>query len=51
VVYFDKESNLPIRVECYDWPHRAGEAGELVEVYSYVNLKLNVGLADEVFSH
>jgi hypothetical protein len=51
VVYFDKESNLPIRVECYDWPRRAGEAGEQVEVYNYVNLKLNVGLSDDVFNH
>jgi hypothetical protein len=51
VVYFDRESNLPIRVECYDWPRRPGEAGELVEVYSYLNLKLNVGLTDDVFNH
>ncbi len=51
VVYFDKELGLPIRVECYDWPRLAGEAGELVEVYSYVNLKLNVGLPEDVFHH
>jgi hypothetical protein len=51
VLYFDKETNLPVRTECYDWPRRAGEAGELAEVYSYVNLKLNVGLGDDVFDH
>ena len=51
VVYFDKETHLPIRVECYGWPKQAGEAGELAEVFSYVNLRLNVGLGDEVFNH
>jgi hypothetical protein len=51
VVYFDKETRLPVRTECYDWPKNAGEKGELVEVYSYVNVKLNVGLEDDVFDH
>jgi hypothetical protein len=51
VVYFDKETHLPIRVECYDWPRRPGDAGEALEVYSYVNMRLNVGLGDEVFNH
>jgi hypothetical protein len=49
VVYFDREHGLPIRVENYDWPKKPGEPAELVESYSYVNLKLNVGLADEAF--
>ena len=51
VVFFDKETHLPIRVECYDWPAKDGDAGELVEVFSYVNLRLNVGVGDEVFDH
>jgi hypothetical protein len=52
VVYFDKETHLPIRVEAYDWPRQGGNAdGELMEVYSYVNLKLNVGLNDETFNY
>jgi hypothetical protein len=50
VTFFDKETKLPIRVECYDWPQREGAAPELVEVYSYVNMKLNVGLGDDVFN-
>jgi hypothetical protein len=49
VVYFDKETRLPIRVECYDWPQDAGERGELLECYSYAHLRLNVGLGDDVF--
>jgi hypothetical protein len=51
VVYFDKETHLPIRVECYEWPTKEGEPGALAEVFSYVNLRLNVGLGNEVFDH
>jgi hypothetical protein len=51
VIFFDKENHLPIRAECYDWPAQKGEPGELIDVYSFVNLRLNVGLDDEVFTH
>jgi hypothetical protein len=51
VIYFDKELAVPIRVELYDWP-RAGSppGGDLIEMYSYLNLKLNVNLPDSVFN-
>jgi hypothetical protein len=50
VLYLDKESKLPIRNENYDWP-RAGSlaGGELLEVYSYVDLRFNVGLTNRDF--
>jgi hypothetical protein len=51
VVYFDKETHLPIRLEFYDWPRQAGDTGQLVEVYSFANMRLNVGLGDDVFNH
>ena len=52
VLYFDKETNLPIRIEAYDWPRPGGSPdGELMEVYSYVNLRFNVGLGDEAFNY
>lgn len=51
VVYFDKETHLPIRLEFYDWPRQTGDTGQLVEVYSFANMRLNVGLGDEVFNH
>ncbi len=51
VVYFDKETHLPIRLEFYDWPRQQGEPGQLVEVYSFANMRINVGLGDEVFNH
>jgi len=50
VIFFDKETKLPVRVECYDWPEKEGAKPELLEVYSYANMKLNVGLTDDVFN-
>jgi hypothetical protein len=52
VVYFDKEWHLPVRVENYDWPRQGGSPeGELVECYSYANLRFNTGLNDLAFNH
>src|SRR5262249_51407551 len=48
-LYIDPEHGLPIRFEAYDWPRHPGAAPELVEEYSYVGLKLNVGLHDHDF--
>ena len=52
VVYFDKELKLPVRVEVYDWPKPNGNPnGELLECYSYTNLKFNLGLTDAAFEN
>jgi hypothetical protein len=52
VLYFDKQTHLPVRVEAYDWPHRGGDPnGDLMESYSYVNLQFNTGLRDDDFRH
>ena len=45
-LYIDQEHGVPIRFEAYDWPRRSGAPAELVEEYSYLDLKLNVGLRD-----
>ncbi len=51
VLYFDKENRLPIRLENYDWPRPGGDAnGDLLESYSYVDLRLNVGVSEETFN-
>jgi hypothetical protein len=50
VVYFDQKTNLPIRVENYDWPKTPGSEGELIEMFSYVNMRLNVAIPDSVFN-
>ena len=47
-VYIDKEHNLPIRFEAYDWP-KNGKPPELVEEYTYSDLKINVGLSARDF--
>jgi hypothetical protein len=50
VVYFDKGMKLPVRFEAYDWPAAGGNPqGELLECYSYIDLKFNVGLTDAAF--
>ena len=49
VLYLDKDSKLPIRNENYDWPRAGAPQGELLEVYSYVNLRFNVGLTNRDF--
>jgi hypothetical protein len=44
-VFFDKEHGLPIRFEGYDWPRRGSSPdGELIEVYTYRDLKFNIAL-------
>jgi hypothetical protein len=48
-VYIDRELGLPIRFEAYDWPQAPGRPPELVEEYTYLNLRLNVGLRDHDF--
>ena len=45
-LFIDSELNLPIRFEGYDWPREPAAPAELAEEYSYIDLKLNVGLGD-----
>ncbi len=47
--YVDKELGLPIRFEAYDWPKRPGAEPELIEEYTYMSLRVNVGLKDRDF--
>lgn len=48
-IFVDKEYNLPIRYESYDWPKEKGGVPELMEEYTYLNLKLNNGFTDADF--
>ncbi|MEN6449873.1 MAG: DUF1571 domain-containing protein [Thermoguttaceae bacterium] len=48
-IFVDKEWNLPIRYASYDWPHEKGGKPELMEEYTYLNLKLNNGFTDADF--
>jgi hypothetical protein len=49
VVFVDKETKLPVRLECYDQPKSGTAAGDLLESYSYSGVKYNVGVADAAF--
>ena len=48
-IFVDKELNLPIRYESFDWPKTPGGKPELLEEYTYLNLKLNNGFTDADF--
>ena len=48
-VFIDDALNLPIRYVAYDWPSDPNASLEVLEEYTYLNLKLNVGLTDEDF--
>ncbi|MHB1557488.1 MAG: DUF1571 domain-containing protein [Isosphaeraceae bacterium] len=45
-LFVDQNLGLPVRFEAYDWPSSAQAAPELLEEYTYSDLKLNVGLRD-----
>ncbi len=45
-LYIDRELGLPIRFEAYDWPTDPRATPDLVEEYTYSDLKLNIGLRD-----
>ncbi|HEV3262669.1 MAG TPA: DUF1571 domain-containing protein [Gemmataceae bacterium] len=52
VLCLDKATLLPVRVEAYDWPRPDGpRGGDLIECYSYLKLRPNVGLGDDAFDH
>jgi hypothetical protein len=48
-IFVDDGLNIPVRYEAYDWPKNPGGQPELIEEYTYLNLKLNVGLTDADF--
>ena len=48
-VFVDKELDLPIRYESFDWPKEVGGAPQLMEEYTYLKLKLNNGFTDADF--
>jgi hypothetical protein len=51
-IFIDDELQLPIRYEAYTWPKEPGKQvgeDELLEEYTYTNLKLNNGFTDADF--
>ena len=48
-VFIDKQWNLPLRYEQYDWSGETADKPLLMEQYTYVDLKLNNGFTDADF--
>lgn len=48
-IYLDEERQIPLRYVAYLWPDKPGAAPPLEEEYTYVDVKLNVGLSDADF--
>ncbi|TWU39921.1 hypothetical protein Q31b_32370 [Novipirellula aureliae] len=48
-VFMDDAHNIPIRYVAYDWPSRPGGELNVIEEYTYLDVKVNVGLTDADF--
>jgi outer membrane lipoprotein-sorting protein len=49
LVFVDDELNIPIRYEAYDWAAAPGGPPQLLEEYTYTDVKLNNGFTDADF--
>lgn len=50
-IFVDNEYQVPVRYAAYVWPTTPGGEAPLLEEYTYLNMKLNVGLKDIDFDH
>jgi hypothetical protein len=48
-IYVDDQWYMPIRYEAYDWPVQQGGQPQLLEEYTYLNVKINNGYTDADF--
>jgi hypothetical protein len=48
-IFIDDEHQVPIRYAAFGFPQKPGENLPVLEEYTYLNLKLNVGLTDKDF--
>ncbi|WP_419194638.1 DUF1571 domain-containing protein [Novipirellula herctigrandis] len=49
-VFMDDVVNVPIRYVAYDWPQKPGGPLNVLEEYTYLDIKVNVGLTDADFN-
>ena len=49
-VYIDKELKMPIRYQAHIWPKPGSTKPQLLEEYTYLNVKVNQGFTDIDFS-
>jgi hypothetical protein len=50
-IFIDDELQVPVRYAAYDFPTTPGGKPQVIEEYTYLNIKLNVGLTDRDFDH
>ena len=50
-IFIDDELQVPIRYAAYSWPKTEGGKPQILEEYTYMNMKINVGLTDADFVH
>lgn len=48
-IFVDDDMNIPTRYESYDWPEQEGGQPDLIEAYTYLNVKVNNGFTDADF--
>lgn len=48
-IFLDTERMIPLRYAAYLWPEKPGGPPQLEEEYTYLDVKLNVGLTDSDF--
>jgi Protein of unknown function (DUF1571) len=49
LVFVDDELNVPVRYEAYEWPATPGDQPQLIEEYTYTDIKVNNGFTDADF--
>jgi hypothetical protein len=49
-VFVDDEWHLPVRLAVYDWTNSEGDEPELLGEFTYLNVKVNVGLNSSEFT-
>lgn len=50
-IFIDDELQIPVRYAAFSWPASPGGEAQLLEEYTYLNMKLNVGLRPIDFDH
>jgi hypothetical protein len=48
-IFIDEELQIPVRYAAYTWPTSPGGEKQLLEEYTYQNIKTNIGLTDADF--
>jgi hypothetical protein len=48
-IFIDEERMIPLRYAAFLWPEKPDDPPPLEEEYTYLNVRLNVGLKDSDF--